>query len=107
MRRAKNMPRGKDGLENKVFGAIRSSLVEGGAVKLALSVRPGQGITRIQGVLSDGTVKVDIAAVPEQGKANDALLHFFEKNIDIAGISFSLKGGISRKKTLYITRSHS
>ncbi len=101
---SKNMPRVNDDSASNTFDDIRRTLATQGVVSLSLSAHPSRPTTRIQGVMADGTLKIDVAAVPEQGKANDEIVRFFKKQIGVAGLSFSLKGGISRKKTLIVAR---
>lgn len=43
---------------------------------LRVKVIPRSRITEIAGEMSDGTVKIRVAAAPEKGKANEALCEF-------------------------------
>ncbi len=43
---------------------------------LSVKVVPKASKTESAGVMSDGTRKIRLAAVPENGKANEALRHF-------------------------------
>jgi uncharacterized protein (TIGR00251 family) len=47
---------------------------------IRVKVIPRSPKTEIVGEMSDGTLKIKIAAPPEQGKANDALCAFLSKH---------------------------
>ena len=49
----------------------------------SVRVHPGAPHTRVKEILSDGTIKIDVAAVPEDGKANVALIKFLAKEFDV------------------------
>lgn len=48
-----------------------------------VKINPSRPLTKITGVLLDNTIKIDISAIPENGKANKCLQHFFKKNFGI------------------------
>jgi uncharacterized protein (TIGR00251 family) len=50
---------------------------------LAVRVTPRASKNEIVEILSDGTVKVHLTAPPVEGKANEALLKFLAKLLDI------------------------
>lgn len=55
--------------------------------------------------MDDGTVKIDIAAVPEDGKANRALIQFLAQELDVDRTSIAIKNGsASSRKVLEIHR---
>jgi uncharacterized protein len=64
---------------------------------LRVKVIPRAAKTEIVGTMSDGTLKIKIAAPPEKGKANDELVrflaeHYKVKNVEIvSGHSAALK----------------
>jgi uncharacterized protein len=50
---------------------------------LAVRVTPRASKNEIVGILSDGTVKVHLTAPPVEGKANEALLKFLAKVLEV------------------------
>lgn len=54
-------------------------LAKNGETYLRVKARPGASATEARGVLEtepEETIKIDIAAAPEQGKANDELIRY-------------------------------
>jgi uncharacterized protein (TIGR00251 family) len=73
-----------------------------GALLLKVAARPGASRSAIQGVHGDA-LKVAIAAPPEKGKANKALVVFLAKRLGLKRSQVSLVAGpTSRDKTLRI-----
>jgi uncharacterized protein (TIGR00251 family) len=79
--------------------------IEGGVVKLNLKVTPGASKTEILDV-RDGRLRVRVAAAPEDGKANAALISFFAKLTLCAKNKISVVSGEkSRLKTITLPES--
>ena len=57
-----------------------------------VKIVPGSSSTRICGLL-DGMLKVKVAAPPEKGKANQCLLRFLAKKLEIKKNAVSLISG--------------
>lgn len=77
-----------------------------GAPSLRLSIKavPGAPATKLIGVMSDGTIKIAVAAAPERNKANEALINFIAAELDMATVHITLdRGTTSRIKTIIIT----
>ncbi len=74
-------------------------------MSFSVRVHPGASATRFKELMSDGTLKIDIAAAPEDGKANVALRKFLSKEFDvpIAHVEI-LSGETGRKKVVRITQ---
>ncbi len=69
-----------------MFTELAKEFNEKGEVYLRLKVRPGAQATEARGVLAgeDGdTIKVDVAAAPEQGKANLELIRYLSDWFDV------------------------
>ncbi len=65
----------------------------GGNVILTVKIVPGSSSpSKICGLL-DGMVKIKIAAPPEKGKANQSLVHFLAKKLDIHKSSIQIISG--------------
>ncbi len=81
------------------------TLAETGEVILKIKVHAGAHATRIKSVLADGVIKIDLQAVPEQGKGNDALFSFLA---EIFGVNKNnihiILGKFSADKTVRIVK---
>jgi uncharacterized protein (TIGR00251 family) len=72
----------------------------GSAATLILHVQPGARRTEVAG-LYDGALKIRLAAVPVDGKANAALIEFVAGRLGVPKSAVRLAGGqTSRRKTL-------
>lgn len=74
---------------------------------VALRVTPNAGRAKIDGVASDADgnpfLKVAVTAVPEGGKANDAVIKLFAKEFHVPKSALSIASGAKdRRKTLLI-----
>ena len=76
-------------------------------VRIAVKLTPGARAERIQGVSTeaDGSavLRVAVAAPPERGRANEALLRLLAKRWRLTRTSLSLvSGAAQRRKTLHL-----
>jgi hypothetical protein len=69
-----------------------------GSVRFAVRVRPNAPRTRITAVLEDGSVKMDIAAPADGGKANAALLRGLADLFDVPLSHIELVSGITARQ---------
>lgn len=70
---------------------------------LRIKACPNAAITKITGIMEDETIKVDLNAAPEKGKANQELIKFLAKNYKIKKSDISLiSGAASRVKMIKI-----
>ena len=53
-------------------------------MELNIKVIPRAAKTEMAGEMADGTLKVRVKAVPEEGKANDELCHFLARHYGVA-----------------------
>lgn len=73
---------------------------------LTVKVRPNASRTKQKGKLADGTIKIDIAAPAEDGKANEELIRFLAKEFDVSRSDIKIVSGQTAKvKTITIARS--
>lgn len=71
---------------------------------LTVRVRPGAKETMITEFLADGTVKIDLAAPAEDGKANAELVRFVAEKHGVSKENVRIVSGMrSRKKLIRIT----
>jgi uncharacterized protein (TIGR00251 family) len=73
-------------------------------VALALRVTPRANKNEIVGVLSDGTIKVHLTAPPLEGRANEALLKFLSKILDVPVTNIAIVAGVSGRDKLISVR---
>ncbi|PKU25426.1 hypothetical protein CWS72_06805 [Telmatospirillum siberiense] len=76
-------------------------------VRLAVKLTPKASRNRIEGLAADGQghglLKVSVTAVPEDGKANKALIDLIAKDWKLAKRSIQIvSGATDRRKTLFI-----
>ena len=50
-----------------------------GEVYMRVKARPGAAKSEVKDILEDETIKINISAAPEKGKANDELIKFLSK----------------------------
>lgn len=67
---------------------------------LAVRVTPRASKDEIVEILSDGTVKVHLTAPPVEGKANEALIKFMAKVLDVAPSRLDVVAGASGRDKL-------
>ena len=69
---------------------------------ISVKVKTGKPKTEISGKLDDGTLKMDVKAIPEKGKANSEIQKFFKKSF---GIRVTIKSGSTNStKLLYLEK---
>ncbi len=71
---------------------------------LRLMVSPGARRTEVVGLHGD-RLKVRVAAAPEKGAANQDLIAFLARNLNLPRTAFRLLGSASRSKMVEITDS--
>ncbi|MEQ1849608.1 MAG: DUF167 domain-containing protein [Candidatus Peribacteraceae bacterium] len=70
---------------------------------ITVRVRPGASATKITDILSDGTIKIDLAAPAEDGKANAELVRFIAAHHSVPKENVRIVSGqTSRKKLVRI-----
>ena len=75
---------------------------DGEALLLDLKVRPGARGSAWRGRLGD-CLKLDVAAAPESGRANAAVLAFVARSFGVAGADVELlAGGRGRRKRVRV-----
>jgi uncharacterized protein len=83
-------------------------LKNNGEVYLRIKVRPGAAESKITGVLADETMKINIAAPAEKGKANIELIKFLAKKFAVDKEKVKIISGAGeRTKLIKITKMSS
>jgi uncharacterized protein len=73
---------------------------------LALKITPKAPRTAWAGVLDDGTIKVRVAAPPEKGKANDELVRFLARQLNVPPANVEiLSGATSQRKQVRVSEA--
>ncbi len=73
-------------------------------MKLSLRVRPGASRTRLLGQLPGGEWKMEVAAPPEDGKANAAVVKLLSAVLGVPQRNLEVtRGAAGRKKTIEVT----
>ncbi|MDD5041407.1 MAG: DUF167 domain-containing protein [Candidatus Peribacteraceae bacterium] len=86
-----------------MFSALIRKLHQNGSVDFSVRVHPGSKHTHVKAVMADGTLKIDIAAAPEHGKANAALICFLAERFDVPKSHVEIqKGQTSRAKIVRV-----
>ncbi len=79
--------------KNKMLEDYKKELLDKGTITLKVKVHAGAHETRIKSILSDGTIKFDIAKAPEQGKANEALFKLLSEEFKIPANNIEIMAG--------------
>ena len=84
---------------------LKEKLGQMGSIHFSVKVRPKAAQTEFKGLLADGTLKVDLCAVPEDGKANEELIRFLAKHFNVPKSNIEiLSGQTSKKKRIRISQ---
>ncbi len=88
-----------------VFASLLAELDATGSVRFAVRVRPHAPRTRATAVLDDASIKIDVAAPAEGGKANAELLKYLAREFGVPrrGVVI-LVGSTDRHKVIKVER---
>lgn len=87
----------------KMLDRFKRELLEKKEIYLRFKVFPGAQKTEIKDILDDKTIKINIRAIPEKGKANNELMKFISKEFKVELKSvIILSGKSSRLKLIKI-----
>lgn len=67
---------------------------------ITVKVTPRAKKTEVQGVMEDGTVRIRVAAAPEEGAANRALIEFLADRLEIKPNQVEIVAGLSSERKL-------
>jgi len=72
-------------------------------IDLKVKVVPGSSRTAVAGEMSDGTLKVNVAAPPEKGRANEAVCELLAKHYGVPRNAVTIvTGHLSARKLVRI-----
>ena len=80
-----------------MFDTLIAELRERGSVCFSVRVRPGAPKTTALSVLEDGSIKMAVAAPPEKGKANVALIKYVAKEFGVPRSQVSIISGAANR----------
>lgn len=84
---------------------LQKKLNEKGRIVINLKIKPAASQSEWAGSLDNGTVKINLKAQAEDGKANQELLKFLAKEFAVRENSVKiLKGKISRNKLVAVSK---
>ena len=87
-----------------MIGHLRQTLAQAGTVTFVVRAHPGAKRTMIKSIMDDGSIKIDLKAAPEDGKANELLIEFLAETFLVPRSHIEiLSGNTSRHKSVKIT----
>ena len=83
-----------------MFDALKSELVVRGSVRFYVRARPGAPETKAMEHMDDDSIKIAIAAPPEGGKANAALIKFLAQEFEVPASNVQIVSGQTARMKL-------
>ncbi|HLD64228.1 MAG TPA: DUF167 domain-containing protein [Candidatus Peribacteraceae bacterium] len=83
-----------------MFEEYRAILAQKGTVRFSIHVQPNAPLTRAASVLTDGTIRIALAAPPHEGKANAALIRFLADTFGVAKSNVHIIQGLAGRRKL-------
>lgn len=83
-----------------MFKDAITELKKNGKVFLRVKIKPASGRNQATSIMADGTIKIDVAAPPEDGRANRELLRFLAQEFGAAEDAFKIISGRTGKNKL-------
>lgn len=80
--------------------ALKQQLSKKGEVYVVIKARPGSPKTQVRGLMADNSIKIDIAAQPERGRANKELINFLSKEFKVGKERVTIISGAGETKKL-------
>jgi len=86
-----------------ILDSLIKELAQNGSVRFYIRARPSASSTEVKEVMDDESIKIDIAAEPEGGKANIELIKYLAKEFGVPkGNIIIVSGATSRQKLIKI-----
>jgi len=79
---------------------FKEKLEKDGVLYLKIKVRPNAAISRVKEIMADETIKVDIAASAEKGKAKRALVGWVAEEFRVRKSAVNIISGAGEKLKL-------
>jgi uncharacterized protein (TIGR00251 family) len=87
--------------------SLITELESKGVLKLTLKVIPKSSKNEVMGLLSNGSLKIKIAAAPERGKANEAICQFLATEFGVPKRNVEIVKGETSPNKHVVIRFHS
>lgn len=89
-----------------MLSKFKKQFNKNGEVYLRIKVRARAAKTAVREILEDETIKIDIAAPPVKGKANQELIKFLAKEFEISGKNVKIISGAGERiKLIHISHN--
>ena len=83
-----------------MLSKIKKQLYKKGEIYLKIKARPGMSKNAIKEIMGDNTVKIDIAAPPVKGKANQELIKFLAQRFNVLEKNVKIISGAGERVKL-------
>lgn len=83
-----------------MFEKYQQILQDKGELYLRIKVRPGAPQTEFKAIMADEKIKLDIAAAPENGRANEELIGFLAKEFGLSRKNIKIISGAGERLKL-------
>lgn len=70
-------------MTNNYLKSLQIQLLQAKEIYFNIKVRPNLPKTRIKEIMTDKTIKLDLAAIPEKNKANQEIINYFSKKFEV------------------------
>lgn len=80
--------------------SLKEELRQRGSVSFYVRARPGADKTGITEEMDDGSLKISLAAKPEGGRANAALINFLAKEFSVNAAHVKIVSGMTARMKL-------
>ncbi len=88
-----------------LFDSFKSRFRLNGMLTFTVRIRTSAEYSAFWEIMDDGAVKVDLAAVPEDGKANEELVRFLAKEFQVSRSAITIVSGeTSRTKVVRVRK---
>ncbi len=83
-----------------MFDDLKNVLADTDAITFSVKVRPSATKTQAKSKLADGSYKIDVAAVPEDNKANLELIRFLAGEFHVSKSNIEILSGQTNSKKI-------
>ena len=80
-----------------LFDAFKSRFRLNGTLTFTVRIRTSAECSAFREIMDDGALKIDLAAVPEDGKANEELVRFLAKEFEVGRSDITIVSGFSSR----------
>lgn len=88
-----------------MFAKFKEQLQRDQSINLSIRVRPGAVKTEVKEIMSDGSIKIAVAAAPEDNAANAELIRFLAEEFEVDRSCVAILSGMTTRRKLIQIRS--